>query len=333
LRPGLAIESDWSRHRLSASVSGEAVRYLRENELSTYGADAQANLRLDVRHGTRLELETGYALTSTGSASSEVPDTAVGNRLSHLFRAGAAIEHDAGFAGVRFGTGVRRELFEDVELSGGGTEDNGDRDYTELGVSLRGTFNRGAVFQPFAEVSFTPRFHDRTSDRNGLKRDSRGYSGTLGLRIDDDPLWSGEIGLTYLVRDYEDNSLDTERAPGLLANLQWRPTELTKVDLSATMDIAETASAADGGRATWSASTKVTHALQDNIDLIFGADVSTARAASGRENTYGAEAGVEWKLNPMISWSLLYDGTWQDSPGNGSDYNEQRLLAGIILKR
>ncbi len=38
-------------------------------------------------------------------------------------------------------------------------------------------------------------------------------------------------------------------------------------------------------------------------------------------------------MNPLISWSLLYEGTWKDSPGSSSDYDEQRLLAGIILKR
>jgi hypothetical protein len=333
LKPGLEVESDWSRHQFSASVSGEVVRYLSVDELSTYGADAQAKLRLDVRHGTQLEIENGYTLTSTGSASSEVPDTAVGNRLSHLLRAGVAVNHEAGVADLRLGTALRQEFFEDVKLSGGGSEDNSDRDFTEYGVSLRGTFNRGAVFRPFAEVAFTPRVHDKRIDRSGLQRDSKGYSGTLGLRIDDDPVWSGEVGLTYLVRDYEDASLDTEHAPGVLTNLQWRPTELTQVDLSATMDIAETSSAADGGRAIWSTSAKVTHALRDNLDLLGGTSFSTAKSGTGRENTYGAEAGLEWKFNPMISWSLLYEGTWQDSPGGSDDYNEQRVLAGIILKR
>lgn len=333
LKPGLKIESGWSRHEFSASVSGETVRYLNEGELSTHGVDAGANLRLDVRHGTQLEFESGYTLTSTGSASSEVPDTAEGNRLSHLFRAGAAVNHEVGFADIRAGSAIRRELFDDVKLSGGGSEYNSDRDYTEYGVSLRGTINRGAVFRPFAEVALTPRIHDKKRDRSGLRRDSKGYSGTLGLRVDDDPVWSGEAGLTYLIRDYDDAALDTERAPGLLANLQWRPTELTKVDLSASMDIAETASAMEGGRVTWSSGAKITHALRENLDVFGGGTFSSAKLGSGRENSYGAEAGLEWKFNPMISWSLLYEGTWLDSPGKSDDYNEQRLLSGIILKR
>lgn len=333
LKPGLEIESDWSRHQFSASISGEAVRYLREEKLSTYGIDAKANLRLDVRRGTTLDVETGYELISTGASDSEVPDTAVSDQISHVLTAGVAVEHEAGFADLRLGSGVRRELYDNVKLSGGGVEDNGDRDFVEPSVTLRGTFNRGAMLRPFLETSYAPRIHDQSADRNGLRRDSKGYAATLGLRIDDDPLWSGEVGLTYLVRDYEDPTLATESAPGLLANLQWRPTELSKFDLSAGMTIDETSDAGSGGKPTWTASAKVTHALRDNLDLLSGVSISTSDASGGRDNTYGASAGLDWKLNPLISWSLLYEGEWGDSPGSSSDYDEQRLLTGIILKR
>lgn len=333
LKPGLRLESNWSRHRLTATASGEVVRYLDEDDLSSAGADVQAQLRLDVRHGTWIDFENGYTLTSTGASNTEVPDTATGNRLSHEFRTSAGVTHEAAFADTQFKVGLRRNLFEDVALSGGGSEDNSDRNYTELGISLRGTFNRGAVIRPFAEVAYAPRFHDKSADRNGLKRDSHGVSATLGLRIDDDPLWSGEAGVTYLVRDYEDPTLDTVHAPGLLANLQWRPTELTKVDLSATLGITETASATESGTTSWGASATVTQAVRDNLDLIGGATFSSARSNAGTDETYGAKAGLAWKLNPFVTWSLMYEGTWYDSAAAGSDYDEHQLMGSVILQR
>lgn len=333
LKPGLKVESDWSRHAFTASATGEMVRYLEEDELSTTSADIQTALRLDVRRGTRIDLESGYTLTSTGASSTEVPDTATGNRLSHEIRGSVGLSHEAGFADLQVKSGLRRNLFGDVDLSGGGSEDNGDRNYTELALSLRGTFNRGAVIRPFAELAYTPRFHDKSADRNGLRRDSHGFSGTLGLRLDDDPVWTGEVGVTYLVRDYEDPALKTVDAPGLLANLQWRPTELTRVDLSASLSAAETASAAESATLTWSAGGTVTHALRDNLDLISGVSFSTDRTTVGNDETYGARAGLEWKLNPLASLSLFYEGSWHDSASAGGDYNEQRLLGSIILKR
>lgn len=333
LKPGLRVESGWSRHAFTASASGEFVRYLQEEELSTSGADVQAALRLDVRRGTRLDLESGYTLTSTGASNTEVPDTATGNRLSHEIRGSVGVTHEAGFADLQVKSGLRREMFEDVDLSGGGKEDNSDRNYTELALSLRGTFNRGAVIRPFAEVAYTPRFHDKNVDRNGLRRDSQGLSGTLGLRIDDDPVWTGEVGVTYLVRDYEDPTLKTVDAPGVLANLQWRPTELTQIDLSATLTAGETASAVDSATLTWGAGATLRHALRDNLDLIGAVTFSSAKTTAGTDESYGTRAGLEWKLNPLASWSMFYEGNWYDSAAAGSDYDEHRLLGSIILKR
>ena len=263
----------------------------------------------------------------------EVPDTATGNRLSHEIRGSVGVTHEAGFADLQVKSGLRREMFEDVDLSGGGKEDNSDRNYTELALSLRGTFNRGAVIRPFAEVAYTPRFHDKNVDRNGLRRDSHGLSGTLGLRIDDDPVWTGEVGVTYLVRDYEDPTLKTVDAPGVLANLQWRPTELTQIDLSATLTAGETASAVDSATLTWGAGATLRHALRDNLDLIGAVTFSSAKTTAGTDESYGTRAGLEWKLNPLASWSMFYEGNWYDSAAAGSDYDEHRLLGSIILKR
>jgi hypothetical protein len=333
LKPGVKVESHWSRHSLTATASAEVLRYLEEDDLSTANGNAQATLRLDVRHDTRILLESGYTLTSSGASNSEVPDTAVGNRLSHEIRLSSAIEHDAAFVETRLKGALSREMFEDVKLSGGGTENNDDRNYTELSLSLRGTFNRGAVLRPFAEIAYVPRIHDKSQDRNGLKRDSHGVSASLGLRIDDDPVWTGEVAVGYLVRDYADATLETVHAPGALANLQWRPTELTKVDLSATLGVEETASASDSGTIAWGAGATLTHAARDNLDLIAGSTLSASKSNSGTDYTYDARAGLEWKLNPFVSWSAFYEGSWFDSAAAASDYDEQRLIASIILKR
>lgn len=333
LKPGLRVKSNWSRHQLSASGSAEFLRYLEHNELSTSGADVQATLRLDARHDTRIVLESGYVLTSTGASNTEVPDTAVGNRLSHQMRIAAAVEHDAGFVETRLKVGLLRATFDDVKLSGGGIEDNDDRNYVEPSVALRGTFNRGAMVRPFVEVAYVPRIHDNRHDRNGLARDSQGVSASLGLRIDDDPVWTGEVAVGYLLRSYDDPALETVHAPGVLANLQWRPTELTKIDLSAMLGIEETASATESGTIGWSTGATVTQSVRDNLDLIAAASLGASKSNAGTDYTFGVRAGLEWKLNPFVSWMAFYEGSWYDSAAAASDYDEQRVIASIILKR
>ena len=173
VKPGLRLESKWSRHQLTASATGEMLRYLENEQLSSTSANLDALLRLDIRRATKAELDFAYGLSSQNAADSEVPDTASGNRLTHSIAANAALTHEAGAIEAKLSTGVDREIFSDVDLTGGGSEDNSDRNYTEVNVRLRGVFNPGAKLQPFVEVAYAPRFHDKTLDRNGLKRNSK----------------------------------------------------------------------------------------------------------------------------------------------------------------
>jgi hypothetical protein len=331
LKPGLRLQSDWSRHQWTASASSELLRYMEQDDLSATRAEMASSLRLDARHSTRVTLETGYTLSSTGPSDRDVPNTAIENLVSHTLQASAAVEHDVGAGSFALRGGLLRGVYEDVRLSGGLSEDNGDRNYMEAALSLRGTFNRHAVLRPFGEVSYTPRVHDRRIDRNGLRRDSHGFGTTVGLQFAGDPLWSGEIAATLEVRDFEDGALKTEVAPGLLANLQWRPTELTRVDFTADVSLSETTAATDGATTTWNAGTTVTHALRDNLDLTAGMTGEISALSAALEFTFATRAGLEWKMNPNFSWSAAYEGTYVFSEGD--DYHEQQVIAGIILKR
>ena len=125
--PSLRFESDWVRHSWTGQASGDFIAYLKNDDLNTAQADASSKFRLDIRHTTRAEFEASYALGQEGSENSEVPDTAIGNRTDHTLRANAAIIHDFGGLEGRAKLGIERQIYEDVDLSGGGTEDNSDR--------------------------------------------------------------------------------------------------------------------------------------------------------------------------------------------------------------
>ena len=332
LKPVFRLESNWSRHQLTVAASAETLRYLDNDDLSTNEANVDASLRLDVRESLQANFDMGYALTSTGSSDSEVPDSATGNRIDQNWRAGAGLTRTGGLIEGRIRAGLTRQTYGDVDLSGGGSEDNSDRNYTELDLSARATFNTAARIQPFLEAAFTPRFRDDKRDRNGLERNSQGYAISAGFQFADDPVWSGEFAATYLFRHYEDASLGWESAPGLVANLQWRPTELTTVDLSASAALEETSIAGEAARSSWDFGATLTHALRDNLDIYGGGTLALEEADGGLDRTFGAKAGLIWRANPYFAWSLGYEGSWF-SGESSDDYDEHRLLAGIILQR
>ena len=76
--------------------------------------------------------------------------------------------------------GIERQIYEDVELSGGGTEDNSDRNNYTPSLALRLSYTDPPALKPFVELTYAPRFHDEKFDRNGLRRNSQGIDCKCG---------------------------------------------------------------------------------------------------------------------------------------------------------
>lgn len=333
LRPSLRWESEWSRHSFSGSASANTERFLDNTDLKTVGADVSAAARIDIRRTTRADLTAQYALTSTGTENSGVPATASGKRLDQNFGVGAGMTHDFGGLDGGLRLAVQRNVFGDLDLVGGGIEDNADRDYTELTVAARAGLRTGGVIQPFGEVAYTPRFHDKRQDRNGVKRNSQGLRLTAGAVIADDPIWTGDVALTFDMRNYEDASLRNVAFPGVAANLVWQPTDLTRFEFNSGASLAETIAAGEGASKNWTAGVTATHALRENLDVTAGLAFAVERASGETTTTTTGTLGVNWEMNPYLVWGASYEGTWFNGEVSGSDYTDHRLLTSMIIRR
>ena len=333
LRPSLRFESDWVRHSWEGKASGDFIAYLENDDLNTNQADARSKFRLDIRRTTRAEFEASYALGQEGSENSEVPDTAIGNRTDHALAASTAIIHDFGPIEGRAKLGIERQIYEDVDLSGGGTEDNSDRNNYTPTASLRVSYIEPPALKPFAELAYAPRFHDEKFDRNGLRRDSQGLTASVGITLDRGPIWSGEASLLYAVRDYKDSALSTNDVFGINGNLSWSPTDLTSLLLTLATTLNESSSATSSGTKTWSGRADLTHELRENVILAAGLGLEVEEGTGGTAKTISSKLGLEWQLNPNLAWTASYDGTWFDAASSGGNYSDQRVMTGIVLRR
>ena len=331
--PSLRFESDWVRHSWTGQAAGDFVAYLENDDYNSMQADVVSAFRLDIRHTTRAEFDASYVLDQESSADSEVPDTAIGNRTDHVLAANAAIIHDFGGLEGRAKLGIERQIFEDVDLSGGGTEDNSDRNNYTPSLALRLSYTDPPALKPFVELAYAPRFHDEKFDRNGLRRDSQGIAASVGVTLDQGPFWSGELALVYAMRDYEDSALATNDVIGINGNLTWSPTELTTVVMTLATDLNESASATSSGTKTWSGRIDLAHELRENVTLLGGFGVEFEKFSGGTDTTLSPNLGIEWQINPNLAWTAGYDGTWFEAADSGGNYNEQRLMTGIVLRR
>ena len=336
LKPSLRFESDWSRHSWTGSVNADLLHYMSNPNLSTLTGAAETKFRLDIRRTTYADFSANFVANETGLGDSSLPATAAEPRRDRSFGAGVDLVHDFGGLEGSIKASLARSVFDDVALTGGGTEVNSDRNYIEPSLTLRATLgDLGARLKPYVEVGYAPRFHDQVIDRNGQKRDSQGFSGTLGLSLDDGPIWQGDVALAYLVRNYADPALTRDSAIGLKGRLDWSPTPLLKIESLTGVDLGETASLGIGGTRSWNAGINLSYAMRDNVNLLAGVGFTRSDTGTAITMTKTATAGFEWALNPNMSAAVTYLGTWYDDGtalGTGN-YNEQRVSTSLVLKK
>jgi hypothetical protein len=331
--PSLRLESDWVRHSFTLDAEGEGIIYA-DGEISPENSgNVTATGRIDIRRTTFAEIEASYDIDQTGASDSEVPDAATGDRIEHEYGGFASLSHEMGRLTLRGRSGARYRLFEDVELEGGGEEDNSDRNYLEPEVSLRATYETSPAVKPFAEVAYRPRLYSDTPDRNGFNRDSQGGQLKAGVQLDSSPIWLGEIAALYTFRAYEDDRLETISALGLSGNLTWRPTELTSITATANTSLDETIAAGSSGTRVYEARFDVQHLLRENITLVAGTGIEFDQRDGPNDTTYSGNAGVIYRFNPWLAWTASYNVNYFDSNAPDSDYVEHRVSTGIEVRR
>lgn len=327
--PSLRLESDWVRHSWQTDIRGNYTAYARNSDANVGAVNADSRFRLDIRRTTFAEFEAGYNLTPTRPDDSGLAGGTDGTRLDQTFSAAAALTHDFGGLSARVRTELERQLYGDEDLIGGGSRNNDDLNNWKPSASLRLTYTDAPVLQPFVEAGYARRIHDDDNAASGQSTDSGDIDLRLGASFDDGALWSGELALTYLRRDYKDSSLNRVQAFGINGNLTWRPTELTTVVAEAETSLDD---ASTDGR-NYSLNLNLSHVVQDNILLRANSGVELDRSSDGNDLTVTAGAGIEYQFAPELAWTAGYDATLFRAANSKQDYTEHRLSMGIILRR
>jgi len=121
---------------------------------------------------------------------------------------------------------------------------------------------------------------------------------------------------------------------GLIGDIIWRPSELTKVALTADTTIDETDSASSGGTRDYTFDLSVTHDLRDNITLLAGLGIDYEDFLDDPDDVrYSGNLGITYRFNPWLAWTASYDLIHFDSGLPDSDYTENRFTVGIELRR
>jgi hypothetical protein len=327
----LDLQSDWSRHNLTAQLRGGYVSYFDAPNASRPDATGVANLRLEASRDTVLEAETRFRLDSQRPGSTELNAAVVGRPLTYAYGATVGGTHNINRLGLTLRGTVDRTTYDDGQLSNGNKVALSDRNVTQYGVRPRISYEVAPGIRPFVEGLVDTRQFDQASDALGFRRNSNGLGARAGTTLELTRQLTGEVAIGYQTRKFEDNRLQDLRGVVGDASLIWAATELTTVKLKGSVELADTTLPNVSGASSRKAEVQVVHALRRNLSLTgYASFAQTAYdGISLSEDVTVVGARLEYKLTPTMAVTSSFTHERFKSTTPGSDYTANIALVGL----
>lgn len=333
---GFNLRPTWSRHDLQVFAGGDATRYSDFDTEDTENWYVGGSGRLDLTRSSSLGGSLQYQRQTEARSSSPAAVSLA-----------EPVQYDRTEATVQYGQVFNRvRLLAEgriIELDFDSAEDfNGlevSQDYrdrrTEI-LSLRGDYAISPATAIFLEVQGNRRSYDLSPPATALDRDSEGYLALVGANFELTNLIRGEVGVGYMSQDYEDVAYSDVDGFGARGELEWFPSQLTTVTISAARSIEDSSILGAAGYTNTSGSFRVDHELRRNV-LLFG-DVYLANqdylGLAREDDRNGYRLGMQYLLNRNVDFNLSLERLEQDSSGQfrGPSYEINNISAAVALR-
>ena len=219
-----------------------------------------------------------------------------------------------------------------------GTGDQDFRDHT----ASRATAEAAYALSPDTALVVRGQLERREFDGRdefGADRDSEGFRVAAGAEFDVTSLIRGEVTVGYFERDLEDPRFEDASGLGVDVGIEWFPTELTTVTLTASRDVEDSPFVGAGAVVREQATVQVDHELRRNVHLYaYGGLGQDAFDDLDREfDTVRAGAGARYYVSDQLSVGASYDYLGQDVQAAeslgafGAPYDTHRALVTVTV--
>jgi hypothetical protein len=158
--PELLVNSNWSRHEVTASLKGSYTDYLQAPELTRPALDSRVTGRLDVTRDTRLLFDGSFLLGTDNPGSPNIQADL--KRLPVFTTVGGAAGFAQRFNRLGLQSDCRSHGLSAVHLRRRGGEQE-DRNFNRYGTELRTSYEITPGVKPFVEIGADERVHDLPS--------------------------------------------------------------------------------------------------------------------------------------------------------------------------
>jgi hypothetical protein len=317
--PSVAVNSDWNRHAVGLTASGQFKQYTSHDSENVNNGAIDGRGRYDISNGEYVSMDTGYALQHEDRASPNAPGNAK-NPVQYTVTGGyLAYVRELRRIGFRVDSTVTSYAYNNQtdSVTGGLIVEN-DRDRIEYVVAPRVSYEYIPDYQAFLRVLGNIRRYN-TQDNQTLvllrsqnpaatsaRRNSQGYEVDAGSAIKITSLITGEIYLGWLHQEYQSSLFSNVNGPAFGGNVLWNVTPLTSVKGSFSQSVAETTLAGISSSYETNFLLSVEHELLRNVLLSgsVGFVRDTYQGASRVDNTIGVGTGVRYLMNRNVRLTL-----------------------------
>lgn len=336
--PEVLVQSDWSRHSLTADIRGSYIDYANntfEPSLNHPYFNSVIDGRVDVTRDTQLLLENRVLLTTSNPGNpnlqANLAKLPIGTTIGGTF--GILQNFNRLFVSLK---GLfDRSTFQDSQLVDGESASNADQNLNQYAAVARVGYEIDPGLKPFVEVQEDERVHDEKIDFNGQLRDSTGSSVKLGATLNLSDTLIGEIALGYLHRAYQDPNLPNINGPTLDGSLTWKATALTTAKLTATSIANESILQNVSGSLSRDVNVEVDHALRRwlIINGIVGYGRDEYVGLGRNDNRYFVSGGATYKFTREVSLKGELRHDWLTSNVANVAYDSTSVLFTLRLQR
>jgi hypothetical protein len=262
---------------------------------------------LDILRGLDIIAGSSYAILHEARTSPDQPFNAKKPTQYAATLANAAVEYHPYHFGFTAGFAFSRLDYDPTQLILALPLNNSDRNHDEYTVFAKGSYEFSPGYAMFILTQYDDRQFDLSLDRNGLHRDSHGYSINGGVDMLIGHLLKGEVFVGYLNQRYTAPLPDVSGF-NYGVNLDWSPTPLWTFHLTGSRTLRDTTINL--------ASTEDDRSIAGGVDWEFMRNVKVTGSLGYADSKFVGSTrddkvttgtlGVKYLMNEYMNASLSY---------------------------
>ncbi len=332
--PSARLVSQWTRNSLVATAGADLDRYFShgsENENAWYvnavgRYDAVGESYLQGGAEARRDYQERTDVNFPTLANQPIPV----NTYDGFFR---GVYQQDRLRATALGS-FQHSDFSSVDKLGGGTLDQSSRNVN----AASGIGRLDYAVSPDTAVFVDASYHNYSYPVQGtFNRDAHLWSASAGANFDLTALVRGEIGIGYTRQTFANPAFKTIEGLGFHGRVEYFPTQLTTLTLTASRGIDTSVLANTGGFIATNASLRVDHELLRNLLLNanFDYENDSFHGADRTDHVYTVGGGFQYLVShsAVIKAGVNYISRTSSGTQAGREFNVPRLTVSLVLRR